>query len=108
MGAACELRSAPKQEQLSWGLSFSVLAQNPVVGKCENAAYLLTRFVLCTNEGNIPKKLASLSKKHIVDSEDAAHAGQTRQLTLYAVSTSALWGEADMICTCEYKCISAL
>ena len=53
-------------------------------------------------------KLASLSKKQIVDSEDAAHAGQTRQLTLYAVSTSALWGEADMICTCEYKCISAL
>ena len=60
----CETDSTTKSEQLlSWGASFAVFAQSPLARRFENVACVMTRYVLATDEGRVPKKLHSVAGK---------------------------------------------
>lgn len=58
------MESVTKEEQLlSWGATFAVFAQTPLSRRFENVACVMTRYVVETDEGRVPKKLASVADK---------------------------------------------
>lgn len=59
----CGLMEAKEDQLLTWGACFAVFAQTPTTRRFENVACLMTRYVLRTDEGRVPKKLSSVSQK---------------------------------------------